>query len=87
MCPLCAAAVQGPVQKNRLLFAAVEALFGFKPFFALAAKQVRAKQSRMFNTVNSQPLSCHLLSASVLAGTREDCSGAAGSFATSALRV
>ena len=87
MCPSCAAAVQGPVQKNRLLFAAVEALFGFKPFFALAAKQVRTKQSHMLKVVDSQPLSCHPLSASVLAGTREDCSGAAGSFATSSLRV
>ena len=43
LCPACAAAVQGPVQvpvQKRLLFAAVEALFGFQPFFALAAKQV-----------------------------------------------
>lgn len=43
LCPACAAAVQGPVHgsvQKRLLFAAVEALFGFQPFFALAAKQV-----------------------------------------------
>ncbi|KAK9836264.1 hypothetical protein WJX81_000487 [Elliptochloris bilobata] len=43
LCPSCAAAVQGPLQKNRLLFAAVEALFSFQPFFALAAKQAKNK--------------------------------------------
>jgi len=46
-CPVCAAAaqqsvVQRPEKKQRLLFAVVEALFGFRPFFALAARQVRS---------------------------------------------
>ena len=88
-CPACAAAAQPsvaqrPVEKQRLLFATVEALFSFPPFFALAARQVplalltRHLHEASVSVVCNKLCTLTVLSrCAVAAGKGEDCAGEA----------